>query len=96
MEWKRGPVALEWSGVLDSANRSVKGTRALRPRGLPRQPAGDGSILREITVPVTFCSHPDRKKVNFMPVGAPDCQIKWVVFLTGIGAIIECKPLMPS
>jgi hypothetical protein len=53
-----------WIGAecLSSANSSFEGMRALRPRGLLRQPAGDGSILREITVPVTFCPTPTGKR----------------------------------
>ena len=53
-------------------------------------------ILQEITAPVSFCPAPTGKRRISCLYAALDCQIKWVVFLTGIGTIIECKPLMPS
>jgi len=65
---------------LISANSFVKGTRALRPRGLLQQPASDWSILRGITARVTFCPAPTGKRRISCLYGAPDCQIKWVVF----------------
>ena len=50
---------------LSSANSSVKGTRALRPRGLWRQAASDWSAFGEINSPSAA-----RKPVESCPLGA--------------------------
>ena len=93
-------AALEWSGLLDfrpgAANSSFNGTRASRPRGLLRQPASDWRYCGRSPRLPPFVPTPTGKRRISCLYGAPDCQIKWVVFLTGIGTIIECKPLMPS
>jgi len=81
---------------LISANSSFEGTRTLRPRGLLRQPASDWRYCGRSPRLSPFVPAPTGKRRISCLYGAPDCQIKWVVFLTGIGTIIECKPLMPS
>ena len=95
-EWRRGPVALEWSGVLEFRQQSRQGHARFAPAWAAATARQRLEIMREITAPVSLCPAPTGKRRISCLYSAPDCQIKWVVFLTGIGAIIECKPLMPS
>jgi hypothetical protein len=74
-------LAVEWSGVLEFRNSSVKGTRALprlglRPHGLLRQPASDWSYCRRSPCLFPCVPAPTEKKANFMPVRCPGLSEK--------------------
>jgi hypothetical protein len=69
-------AALEWSGVLEFRQQFRQGHARFAPTWAAATAIQRLEILREITAPVSFCSHPDRKKANFMLVRRPGLSDK--------------------
>ena len=69
-------LALEWSGVLEFRQQFRQGHARFAPTWAAATALQRLEILREITAPVSFCSHPDRKKANFMLVRCPGLSDK--------------------